>query len=134
LRNQNTDMQTCLKDTVSTVRRIETAIGNASYDLGSIQSITEDVATMRRELQLFRSGLNVTNVTLQRRPEILGGQMEIKLHTLEKYLLQIRTTGGYVTDEELWEMAWDYVEAYKVVGPLLFRTEGWQFCEILLRL
>jgi hypothetical protein len=133
LRNQNTDMQTDLKDIVSTVRRIESAIGNTSNDLGSIRLITEDVATMRRELQLLRSGLNVTNVTIRRRPEILGGHMEIKLHTLEEYLSQIRTE-GYVTKEEIWEMAWDYVEAYKVVGPLLFRTEGWQFCEILLRL
>lgn len=88
---------------------------------------------MRRELQLLRSGLNVNNVTIQRRPEIPSGQMEIKLHTLAEYITQIRITGGHVTYDEIWEMAWDFVEAYKAVGPLLLWTEGWQSCEILLR-
>jgi hypothetical protein len=131
LRSQNTDIQSNLKDTASGVRRIERAIETASNDLYAVRSITEDVATMRRELQLLRSGLNFTNVTIRRRHEISSGQMEIKLHTMGEYLEQIKTTGGYATREEIWEMIWDCIEAYRVVGTLLWAS-GCKCCEILL--
>jgi hypothetical protein len=39
---------------------------------------------------------------------------------LEEYLDKIKSTGGFTTSQETWEIVWDFLEAYRVVGDQLF--------------
>jgi hypothetical protein len=114
-------MQRDLKETVSGVVRIENAISETtSAGLHSMKSITGEVADVRRELALLRSSLNFTDSMLNRQSDMDRGQMGIKLDTMDEYLSKTKSTGGHTTDQEMWEMVWDFIEAYRVVGDELF--------------
>ena len=105
---------------MSGVVRIEKVMETTSADLNAIKSITGDVAAMRTELELLRSGLTFTSSMLNRQSDMDRGHLEIKLDTLEEYLEKIRSTGGRTTDQKRWEMVWDFLEAYRVFGDQLF--------------
>jgi hypothetical protein len=109
-----------LKNTVSGVVRIEKAIETTSADLNAIKSISGDVAAMRTELELLRSGLNFRGSMLNRQSDMDRGHLEVKLDTLEEYVEKITSTGGRTTEQEIWEIVWDFLEAYSVVGDQLF--------------
>jgi hypothetical protein len=109
--------QNDLKNTFSGVVRIEKAMETTGADLNVI---TGDVAAMRTELQLLRSGLNFTSSMLNRQSDMDRGNLEIKLDTLGEFLEKIRSTGGRTTDLERWEIIWDFLEVYRVVGDQLF--------------
>jgi hypothetical protein len=113
-------VQNDVKNTFSGVARIEKAMETTSADLKAIKSITGDVAAMRTELELLRSGLNFKNSMLNRQSDMDRGHLEIKLDTLGEFLEKIRSTGGRITDLERWEILMDFLEVYRVVGDQLF--------------
>jgi hypothetical protein len=44
------------------------------------------------------------------------GMFDIKLDTLNEYLYKLRSAGSLLSDLEIWELAWDFIEIYRAFG------------------
>jgi hypothetical protein len=92
--------------------RVETNAG-----IEAIKTLSNDIL---REIQEIRneSGYPVLSV-IKRSSDIDRAQIEIKLDTTTEYIQKVRGAGGYLSDLEVWELVWDFIEIYREYGAVV---------------
>ena len=53
---------------------------------------------------------------ISRKSDMDRARIDLKLDSLNEYLSKLRSGGGTLSDLEIWELAWDFVEIYREFG------------------
>jgi hypothetical protein len=87
--------------------------------------VPERLADIKKEIALLRSSLQFPVIDpISRGSAIEVPVFEIKMDTAEEYLRRVRQSGSFTTDQDIWELVWDYLEFYRTYG----RLSGWMAC------
>lgn len=110
LRHSVSALQTNMEQTSSAVQLMAGRAEHMHIVFESMpRNVTQEVQSLRAEFG-FHALRGLGYDAMDR------GTLDIKLNTLNEYLQKLRSTGSLLSDLEVWELAWDFIEIYRAFG------------------
>jgi hypothetical protein len=116
-----------VKEAHKDISELQNSVGKTSTAVEQVKTAVEDVnlslATLRREIlneiYAFRDQSPYPTLTaISRSSDMDRADLGIKLDTLNEYLTKLRLGKGTLSDLEIWELTWDFVEIYRQFGEV----------------
>jgi hypothetical protein len=115
LKNAQDEAKDNLSETVAAVRRVEEQVRRTRSELQVIKGFPGDLTEIRKELKFINSSLKLSaHASLERRSNLDRADLEIKGETVESYFRRLYSSGGAPSEQDLWELIWDFLQADRV--------------------